>query len=94
MKSFSRSMQAFNSFNYIPNIAFILFYCVLYFAPTPTPTPTPTTTFTPLPLSLPSRILNGKEESQYKGINNNQNEIKKESENENDSVTVTKIKSQ
>ena len=36
MKTFSRSIQAFQSFYYIPNITFFLFYCVLYFAPTPT----------------------------------------------------------
>ena len=36
MKTFSRSIQAFQSFYYIPNITFFLFYCILHFAPTPT----------------------------------------------------------
>lgn len=85
MKSFSRSMQAFESFYYIPNIAFLLFYCVLYFAPTPTPTPTPVFLF--------SKTLNGEEENEYKGRNDDKNKIKNENENENVGVTMTKIKS-
>ena len=36
MKTFARSIQAFRSFYYIPNITFFLFYCILYLAPTPT----------------------------------------------------------
>ena len=79
MKSFSRSMQAFESFYYIPNITFILFYCVLYFAPTPTPPPLSL----PLPLPLLPKSLNGGEGSKEKGINDDKNESEKEVENEN-----------
>jgi MBOAT, membrane-bound O-acyltransferase family len=79
MKSFSRSVQAFESFYYLPNIAFFLFYCVLYFAPTPTPSPT----------LISTKALNG----EFKEINNNKNEIENENENENVGVIVTKIKS-